>query len=288
LLLTGFLLFRSEAKAEMINMNEIVKTHDIVFITLDSLRLDAAQAALSFCQLPNLWALMGGRRWEERHSSGSFTYAAHHAFFAGFLPTQASPGPHPRLFAASFAGSMTTVEGTFTFPQSTMMEGLSELGFTTLCAGGVGFFNKQSALGRIFPDMFDHSHWEKKFGVTEKDSATHQFSWMANEVAAKKGPVFAFVNVSAIHQPNCHYVEGQTIDNVESQIAALAYVDSRIPILVDAFTKRMRDSFWIICSDHGSAYGEDGYEGHRLGHSTVWDVPYIDFIVIGNRGDDEG
>jgi len=38
--------------------------------------------------------------WERRHSPASFTYAAHQAFFAGFLPTPASPGPHPRLFAA--------------------------------------------------------------------------------------------------------------------------------------------------------------------------------------------
>ena len=30
----------------------------------------------------------------------------------------------------------------------------------------------------------------------------------------------------------------------------------------------------VICSDHGTAYGEDGYTGHRLAHPVVWDVPY--------------
>ena len=39
---------------------------------------------------PHLTRLLP-RGWEERHSPGSFTYAAHQAFFAGFLPTPARP-----------------------------------------------------------------------------------------------------------------------------------------------------------------------------------------------------
>jgi hypothetical protein len=36
-----------------------------------------------------------------------------------------------------------------------------------------------------------------------------------------------------------------------------------------------------VCSDHGTAYGEDGYRGHRLGHPVVWDVPYAEFLLEG-------
>ena len=67
---------------------------------------------------PNLARWLPGGMWERRHTAGSFTYAAHHAFFAGFLPTPADPRleiEHGRLFAARFAGSETTTERTAVF-----------------------------------------------------------------------------------------------------------------------------------------------------------------------------
>ena len=60
---------------------------------------------------------------------GTFTYAAHHAFFAGFLPTPTSPGPHPRLFAARFAGSETTTDQTAVFDAPDIVTGLSQRGY---------------------------------------------------------------------------------------------------------------------------------------------------------------
>src|SRR5579885_2904804 len=71
-------------------------------MTLDTLRYDVAQDMLVQGHTPNLATLLPPSGWEKRHSPGSFTYAAHHAFFAGFLPTPATPGQHPRLFAARF------------------------------------------------------------------------------------------------------------------------------------------------------------------------------------------
>ena len=100
---------------QMIDANALVGTHDILFITLDTLRYDVARAALAKGDTPSLEAVLPGGKWEERHSPGSFTYAAHQAFFAGFLPTPAAPGPHERLFAAAFAGSETSGEHTCVF-----------------------------------------------------------------------------------------------------------------------------------------------------------------------------
>ena len=74
-------------------MREIVGRCDILFITLDTLRYDAACDALARGLTPNIAARLPNQMWEERHSPGSFTYAAHQAFFAGFLPTPAQPGP---------------------------------------------------------------------------------------------------------------------------------------------------------------------------------------------------
>ena len=90
--------------------------------------------------------------------------------------------------------------------------------------------------------------------------------------------VFLFLNVSAIHQPNRFYVPNATADSLETHAAALQYVDSQLPRLIEALRSR-GPLFGIICSDHGTAYGEDGYTGHRLAHPVVWEVPYADFVT---------
>lgn len=262
-----------------INMNEIIKSMDVLFISLDSLRYDVAVDAFDKGQLPNMKACFP-EGWQKCHSPGSFTYAAHQAFFAGFLPTSASNPKEERLFAAQFMGSETTTKNTLVFETPDIVSGFSEKGFKTVCIGGVGFFNKQTALGTVLPSFFHESFWEPSYGVTEKRSTAFQFQ-KAKEVIeeAKDQPLFLFINVSAIHQPNWFYTQEQKIpDTLESHAAALRYVDSQMPDLIKALQKK-RDTFCIICSDHGTAYGEEGYTGHRIGHSTVWDVPMATGII---------
>ncbi len=269
----------------MHDMNSIVGTHDILFITLDTLRYDVAVRELEEGNLPNLAEVLPKGKWEKRHSPGSFTYAAHHSFFAGFFPTPVSPGPHPRLFAANFPGSETTEEKTFVFDGPNLIEGLAGKGYHTICIGGVGFFNKKNCLASTFPDMFHESHWHERFGVTNPNSTENQVTCAIEryEAAVKNNPdgrIFLFINVSALHQPNNFYLDGAKQDSIESHAAALRYVDSRLPMLISALKNHGR-FFGIICSDHGTTYGEDGFTGHRLAHETVWNVPYADFIVPG-------
>src|SRR5262249_20763767 len=151
-------------------------------------------------------------RWEERHSPGSFTYAAHHAFFAGFLPAPACPRPHPRLFAARFAGSETTTDATCIFDTPDIVSGFAARGYHTVCIGGVGFFNKRTPLGGVLPGLFAESHWSPELGVTDPRSTEHQIR-LAVEILAglpHNRRVFLFINISALHQPNCFYLPGAT------------------------------------------------------------------------------
>src|SRR5688572_14638747 len=134
------------------DMHAIVGDHDLLLITLDTLRFDAAQRCFERGELPVLSAYLPASGWERRHTPGSFTYAAHAAFFAGFLPTPARPGPHPRLFALDFEGSETTAPGTYVFrDRADIVSGLRDAGYHTICIGGVGFFNKRNPLGSQFP-----------------------------------------------------------------------------------------------------------------------------------------
>ena len=264
----------------MLNAREIVGTHDILLMTLDTLRYDVARDMLAAGYTPNLAELLPGGQWERRHSPGSFTYAAHHAFFAGFLPTPAAPGQHPRLFAARFAGSETSTDRTFVFDAPDIVAGLAQVGYHTACIGGVGFFNKQTPLSRALPGLFAESHWTPDLGVTHPDSTANQVrcALAALERVPSEQKVFLFINVSALHQPNCIFQPGATSDTPETQAAALAYVDRQLPPLFNALQQRGK-TLAIICSDHGTAYGEDGYVGHRISHPVVWTVPYAELIL---------
>lgn len=264
----------------MLNARQLIGTHDVLFITLDTLRYDVARDALAAGRTPNLGASLPGGQWEKRHSPGSFTYAAHHAFFAGFLPTPASPGPHPRLFAAHFAGSETTTEGTVVFEESDIVSGLASRGYHTVCIGGVSFFNKQTALGSVLPNLFRESHWSPELGVTSKHSTQNQVQ-LACEILRslpRDQRLFLFLNVSALHQPNCIFTPEATCDTPATQGKALEYVDHHLPLLFEVMQLRA-DVLTILCSDHGTAYGEDGFEGHRLAHEVVWTVPYAEFVL---------
>ena len=263
------------------DMNTVVGTHDILLLTLDTLRYDVAAELAAAGRTPNLARLLPGGRWEERHAPGSFTYASHLAMLAGFLPTPAEPGPHPRLFAAAFAGSTSTAPRTWTFDAPDLPSGLAAAGYRTACVGGTGFFNRRSAVGSVIPDLFQESHWEESFGVTDPRSFENQTA-RAVDIARSSGqPLFLLVNVSALHQPNWFHLPGasrESGDTRESHAAALEYVDRHLPPLLEAMAAR-RPCFAIVCSDHGTAYGEDGHTGHRIGHEVVWTVPYTHFFL---------
>ena len=75
----------------MLDARTLVGTHDILFVTLDTLRYDVAMDALRDGRTPNLRRLLPRGTWEKRHSPATFTYAAHHAFFAGSCRRRLSP-----------------------------------------------------------------------------------------------------------------------------------------------------------------------------------------------------
>jgi hypothetical protein len=253
---------------------------DFLFVTLDTLRFDVASECLSQGKTPKLASFLPNQSWEERHSPGSFTYASHQAFFAGFFPTPAAPGKHIRPLALRFAGSETTGEETYLLEGANIVEGLQQKGYRTICIGGVGFFNPKNALGRVMPSMFQESYFEPSFGVAEKDSTKNQVDFAIRRISkiSTEQRVFLFVNISALHQPNYFYVEGATKDSKETHAAALMYIDGQLPRLFDFFAQRRRTAV-IVCSDHGTLYGEDGYTGHRVGHPLVWTVPYAEFML---------
>jgi hypothetical protein len=264
-----------------IDMHQVVGRANILFITFDCLRYDVARRCLAEGTTPHLAHLLPADGWEPRETPGTFTLAAHLAFFHGFLPTPLGDATHPRLFALEFEGSLTIGPGTYTFAGvDNILAGFRRLGYRTFCVGGVGFFNKRNPLGRVLPGFFAESIWDPSLGVTARDSTAAQvraaLDWLETVAPAER--LLLFINVSATHPPHAHYLPGAAEDCPASQAAALAYVDSRLPPLLEALRRR-GECFCLFMADHGEAYGEDGRWGHRLAHPTVTTVPYAHFFL---------
>lgn len=263
------------------NMHHVVGRCHVLFLTFDCLRLDVARRALADGQTPTLASLLPPHGWEARETPGTFTLPAHLAFFHGFLPTPLTPGPHPRLFALEFEGSLSIAPTTYVFSGvANVLDGFRQLGYRTFCVGGVGFFNKKNPLGHVLPNLFAESVWSPALGVTAPDSTANQvqaaLDWL--DTLAPDEKAFLFLNVSATHPPHAGYLPGCTRECVESQCAALAYVDSCLPRLLDGLRQR-GEWFCLVMGDHGEAYGEDGRWGHRIAHPTVTMVPYAEFVL---------
>jgi hypothetical protein len=262
-------------------MNAVLGHANLLWLTFDCLRLDVARGALAEGLTPNLAQVLPPSGWEERETPGTFTLPAHLAFFHGFLPTPVGNGPHPRLMALEFEGSLTIAPQTFVFQGvGDILTGLHGLGYRTFCVGGVGFFNKLNPLGNVLPGFFQESVWDRSLGVTARHSTAAQvrvgLAWLGKIPPEQR--VLLFVNVSATHPPHAHYLPGASEDCLASQAAALSYADSQLPPLFEALRER-GPCFCLFMADHGEAHGEDGRRGHRLAHPTVTTVPYAHFFL---------
>jgi hypothetical protein len=278
-------------------MNDVVGNNDILFLSLDTLRYDVADEEYKSGNLPNLCRYSG---WEKRHSPGNYTYSSHHSFFIGFLPTpEAFEHLNQRewLFLTKKTGLKVNGAGnTFLFDGNNIIEGLGIAGYKTICIGGVVFFSKIEGVYNVLPSMFQESYWHPKFGVTNQNSTKEQVDHAIKLLSKidKNQRVFMFINISAIHGPNYYYLEkykgkndgynknqnilASKLDCIDSQKAALRYVDKCLEPLFECMKMRNK-TFCIALSDHGTCYGEDGFEGHNISHNIVWTVPYKHFFL---------
>ena len=72
-------------------------------------------------------------------------------------------------------------------------------------------------------------------------------------------------------------------DYAEALSAAIEKTDTRaggLLAVLDGLPAAERATWLIIvCSDHGTLYGEDGYVGHRIAHPIVTNVPYAEILA---------
>jgi len=134
-------------------MKSVIGKANILFVVLDALRYDVAQEQFMNGRLVNFQQYLPAKGWEKRYAPGSFTYASHKAFFAGFLPTKIDAPITQRLYGAAFHGSTSTTKDTFVFEEKDLITALRNRNYATHCIGGVGFFNKQTKISQELPSQ---------------------------------------------------------------------------------------------------------------------------------------
>ncbi len=270
------------SQTDAVDMGQIIGSHDILFVCLDALRYDVAVQEEAAARTPFLNRY---GKWEKRQAAGSFTYPAHHAMFAGFLPCHfetKNMAQRELLFYPRAIGLRRKVpKGAYAFYGSTWIESLAQEGYETWCVGGVSFFDKHSDMGKVFPGFFQKSDWNPSFGCRVKDSTKNQVDFILHKIACAdpKKHILLYLNIDAIHYPNYFYENGATCDSLSSHAAALRYVDGELGRLWDGWKRQRGSGFVICCSDHGTCYGEDGNLYHGLNHPAVLTVPYKHFMI---------
>lgn len=263
------------------DMNQIVGSHHILFVCIDTLRYDVAYKEQKENGTP---VLNRFGTWRKCQAPGNFTYPSHQAMFAGFLPIDEEirdMKKREKLFFSEDIGmGRKAPEGAFNFKGANIIQGLEKEGYDTYCIGGVSFFDKRTDIGKVMPSYFKYSYWNPSFGCKVKESAEHQIDFAVRKLQQipEKCKIMMYINISALHYPNYFYIPGEKKDSVETQAAALRYVDGELERLFEAFAKK-GDTFVICCSDHGTCYGEDGVLYHGVNHPIVNTVPYKHFIL---------
>jgi hypothetical protein len=259
---------------------------NFVLISIDSLRFDTYSNSAP----PNLDAIGKGI---QAYAPANFTLASHMAMFMGFTPGD----PHSREPFANpkhcrmwkLAVNTRDIEGHSEHLEvlegENIVDGFNRRGYDTLGTGSVRWFNPKLPATRPLIDHFQKYYYPGRLHFLED-----QVAWVDRQLDEKtERPLFLFMNIGETHVPYWHKgaawdrgynpckpeAPGQNNGDecARRQRACLEYVDAQLGSLLQkldalGFT-------FLICSDHGDCWGEEGLWEHGINHPAVLEVPLI-------------
>ena len=190
----------------MIPARELIGSHDVLLVTLDTLRYDVARDALLAGRTPNLARVLPGGRWEAAPLAGQLHVRRAPGVFRR-LPADARPARASTRGCSrrAFPAARRRATHTCVFDAPDIVTGLAACGYHTICIGGVGFFNKQEPAGLRAARPVRREPLERSPGRHQPHSTERQVELACDRLqdVAPGQRVFLFLNVSALHQPNC-------------------------------------------------------------------------------------
>jgi hypothetical protein len=269
--------------------------NSLVFIVFDSARFDAVAAART------RWLKRLGKL-ERRFSYASWTSPSHFSYLMGQLPHES-----PKKVFASRAYEQELLKwnrrlgikgvsfGQF-LPELSLPKVLKHHGYRTHAMVSMPVLNPSTPMALFF-DTYELMPQHNRFDL------------MIEKLDFSGGtPRFYFLNVGETHYPyalpgqvdeklpRIHGVHGVfkhlgdpakkaadrsrwfTARELKSlrhrQIECVEYLDA---LLERAFEKCPRGTHFIVTSDHGELFGEDGFFGHGpIMHEKVFEIPFVE------------
>jgi len=262
---------------------------------MDSCRYDTFNAA----DTPNIDRIGTA---EKRFSYASWTAPSHYAFTMGMMPHQ-SP---THVFASEvykeefvlWTRRTGCAEISFRdfLPELSLPKVLNQLGYRTIARVSLPVLNQHTLISKYFDDfkMMDNHN---------------DFAGMVAEIDFPPGrPHYYFLNLGETHYP--YMLSGEDIPVISGvhgvlkslggekkknaakegsffdpdimkrlhrqQIKCVEYIDGHIGLLME---KAPKNTYFIVTSDHGELFGEDGFFGHGpVMHEKCFEVPYVEGI----------
>ena len=281
--------------------------NNIVFIVFDSCRWDAYQAAST----PNLDRI---GRAEKRYSYASWTSPSHYTFLMGMVPHKSPKGVFAsNVYRDEFALwsrrlNVPDVEFAKFVPQLSLPHFLRSQGYRTEGVVSLPVLNPTTNLSVGF-DRYELAPGHNDLGII-LDGADD----FARIEPPKDQPTFYFLNTGETHYP--YLLPGETADDLphisgvhgvfkhlddflknpseflegrkqdefftpeqfkafyDKQVACVEHLDAVIGRFMD---RCPQNTYFMIMSDHGELFGEDGYFGHGpIFHEKVFEVFYLE------------
>lgn len=246
---------------------------NIAFITLDSLRWDAAINA----ETPNLKKLFKRLKigWHKVYAQATYTLPAHVAMFHdGHLPTNDVEIKTPKDYSRRNKYRVFNInlgwnrkrEFRFQVPEArNLIKGYETLGYRTVGIGGVKWFCTTLPTTNLWFEYFQEFYWKREFAEENPDAFDEQIVLSKTLLNNEKGPIVFFLNIPSCHRP-C-----RKNNNLKGQSLALNYIDSKIPQIFELLPRPVTI---FLMSDHGTCFDEDGgLRGHGFYHPKVMEIP---------------
>lgn len=266
--------------------------NNIIWIILDSCRYDSFIDA----QTPNFGRIA---KVQKRYSYASWTSPSHFTFLMGLLP-------HPsrkyvlasNVYKSEYQSWQKRIDGSFDIkfenilPEFSLVKLLNSLGYRTIARVSLPVLNPQTAMSHYFYDyrlMDDHNSFAQMVDMIdfypEKPSfyffnlgETH-YPYMLDDpelphLSGLHGVIKQF-NSSVENSTDLSIFRPEILDRLRQQQGqAVTYCDQIFGRLIK---KCPANTYFIITSDHGELFGEDGYFGHGpIMHEKVFEVPLIE------------
>ncbi len=270
--------------------------NNLIYIIMDSCRFDSYVSA----KTPNINRI---GKVERRYSFASWTSPSHYAMLIGVTPHTSPRGVFAsEIYKEDFEKwrerlDIPDLDFQSFVPELSLPCKLRKMGYRTIGKVSLPLLNQYTTFSQHFDEyklMDDHDDFAGMIDEVEFDNNQSSFYFLnlgethyPYMLAGDKVPILHGVHGVFKHMDSEGRSPKETKDLTsyffdtdrmlelrQQQIRAVEYIDDLFDKL---YQKCPSNTYFIVTSDHGELFGEDGYFGHGpIFHPKVFEVPFVE------------